>query len=321
MLRKGEVVVTGCAGFIGSHVVDSLLSRGERVIGIDDFNDYYDPKIKERNASLFSGNDNFKLFRADIRDMSALSGIFENGNLDRIIHLAARAGIRASFENPGLYYEVNVEGTKNLLNLAVKKNVENFVFSSSSSVYGVNKKVPFSEDDEINNQVSPYAKTKKEGEILCKKFHEEHGLPITCLRFFTVYGPRGRPDMAPLKFMKKISNGEQIERYGDGKTTRDYTFVEDIVHGILSALDRPHKFEIINLGNGNPIDLRRFIKLIENNVGKEALIKELPEQKGDVPTTHADILKAGRLLGYEPKVSFEEGIKRMAEWYRKSEES
>src|SRR3989338_651358 len=256
-----KVLVTGGAGFIGSHVCDGLLERGDEVICIDDFNDYYDPRIKEENIRSALQNSKFKLYREDIRDYLLVKKIFAKEIPDKVVHLAARAGVRASIKNHLLYQEVNVKGTLNLLELAKEFRVKNFVFASSSSVYGVNKKMPFAENDQINNIVSPYAATKLEGEMACRNYHEMHGLNISCLRFFTVYGPRGRPDMAPYKFTKLVIEEKPIDLYGDGTSKRDYTYIKDIVEGILSALDKDFGFEIINLGDSNSIELRDFISL------------------------------------------------------------
>ncbi len=307
-------MVTGGAGFIGSHVCDALLGKGVKVICVDNFNDYYDPELKERNISEASNNDDFTLCRVDITDSDAIREVFSDHRPDKVIHLAARAGVRASFEDPELYRKVNVDGTKNLLELSKEFNVKNFVFGSSSSVYGTNEKIPFSEDDLIDNAISPYAETKKEAESLCKEYADSSDLKITCLRLFTVYGPRGRVDMAPYKFTKNILNGEPIEMYGDGTTKRDYTYVMDIVDGILSASEREGDFEIINLGDSNPIELKEFIAVIEKETGKKAIINNVPMQRGDVPMTYADISKAKELLGYEPKVNIEQGIKLLVEW-------
>ena len=309
-------LVTGGAGFIGSHVCDALLSIGGRVICVDDFNDYYNPKIKEKNIFEASKNHNLILYRIDITDKEKLKDVFEKNKIDKIVHLAARAGVRASFENPTIYEKVNVEGTRNLLNLAYKFKIKNFIFGSSSSVYGTNEKVPFSEDDPTQNIISHYAKTKKRAEELCKEYNNMYGMHITCLRFFTVYGPRGRPDMAPYKFTKLILEDKPIQVYGDGKSKRDYTYVRDIVDGILSALKKDFDFEVINLGNSNAVELKYFISLIEREVMKKAKINYLPTQKGDVPVTYADISKAIKLLDYDPKVKIGEGIRLFVEWYK-----
>jgi len=312
-----KILVSGCAGFIGSHVTETLLERGDEVVGVDDFNDYYDPLIKRKNAVPLMRNRAFKLYELDVQKSQGLNEIFESEKIDKIIHLAARAGVGPSISNPELYFDVNVWGTKNFLDLAVRHGVENFAFASSSSVYGVNEKVPFSEEDEVVSQISPYARTKRIGEQMCSTYNRQFGLKGSCLRFFTVYGPRGRPDMAPYKFTKLISEGKEIEMFGDGTTSRDYTFIDDIVEGIVSSVDNHFDFEIINLGNGRPVNLKRFIDLISSNVGKDARVIQKPMPSWDVPITFADISKARKLLGYEPKISVEEGVRRMVGWYEK----
>jgi len=310
------ILVTGGAGFIGSHVCDKLLDEGNTVICVDDFNDYYDPKIKESNIKTCLSNRRFKLYRHDIRDSDKLKKIFEENRIKKIIHLAARAGVRASINNPKLYHEVNAGGTLNLLELAKKFKIDNFVFSSSSSVYGINKKVPFSENDEVNNQISPYAVTKRIGELLCNLYHKTYNLNITCLRLFTVYGPRNRPDMALYKFTQSIDKGEELIMFGDGNSERDYTYVDDAVSAIMSATKNKFGFEIINIGNSKRIGLRDFILTIENALGKKAKIRKMKLQEGDVPLTYAGISKAKKLLKYNPKMKFEEGIKNFVEWYK-----
>ena len=313
---ENTVLVTGGAGFIGSHVSERLLELNYKVICIDNFNDYYDPKIKESNIRECLKNKNFELHKLDITNLNSLENLFNKNNIDYIIHIAARAGVRASIENPFLYEKVNVGGTLNLLEIAKKFKIKKLIFTSSSSVYGVNKKVPFSEEDPVNNPISPYAATKASAEILCKAYNNLYKIPIVCLRLFTVYGPRGRPDMAPYKFMKLIDEEKQIPVYGDGTSKRDYTYVSDVVDGITSALEKNINFETINLGNSNPIELKKFIFIIEKQVGKKAILQKKDEQKGDVPLTYADISKAERLLGYKPKIKLEEGIKKMVQWYR-----
>ncbi len=309
------VLVTGGAGFIGSHVCERLLHDGHQVVCVDDFNDYYDPAAKERNVSAFVGNKAFSLHRSDIRDRNAMEKILQAHQCTRIIHLAARAGVRPSLDNPALYADVNINGTLNLLELAKAYKVKGVVFASSSSVYGLNKKVPFSEDDDVTSQISPYGVSKRADELYCHAYHELYGIPITCLRFFTVYGPRGRPDMAPYKFTKLIDEGKRIEMFGDGASWRDYTYVADIVEGIIAAMKKNCPFEIINLGNSNPIALKEFITLIEEKLGKKAAIKRLPPQPGDLPETYADVRKAERLLNFRPKVGVKEGMGRFIDWY------
>jgi len=309
------ILVTGCAGFIGSHLTEKLLSEGYSVIGIDNFNDYYNPKIKEKNISLFKDNSCFTLVRADITDWKAMETVFSENKIEKIVHLAARAGVRASFENPKLYRDVNISGTLNLLDLSVKYGVKQFVFASSSSVYGLNKP-PFSEEQAITNVLSPYAETKKEAEFLCRDCALNNPLSVTCLRFFTVYGPRGRPDMAVFKFTDRIEHSEPIEKYGKGDMKRDFTFIGDIVQGVVLVLEKEFDFEIINLGNNSPVELNKLIRTIEEKLGKTAKIIEKPVPVGDVPITFADISKAKRLLGWAPSTDIDEGIEKFIEWFK-----
>lgn len=312
-----KVLVTGGAGFIGSHVCDALIARGDSVICVDSFNDYYDPKYKRSNVSQHLSDEDFFLVEQDITCFDGLKKVFDLHKPDKVIHLAARAGVRPSLSDPFLYERVNVLGTLNLLELSRLFAVKNFVFASSSSVYGGNDKVPFSEDDPVDNPVSPYAATKKSGEILCYTYHHLYGLNVSCLRFFTVYGPRGRPDMAPYLFTKWILEGKPIRRFGPGSSRRDYTFVKDIVSGILAALDKDLPFEIFNLGNSATVELNRFIEVIEGILGKKAVIEQYPEQLGDVPVTFADISKAEKLLGYSPSTKIEQGMRIFIDWYLK----
>jgi UDP-glucuronate 4-epimerase len=309
-----NLLVTGGAGFIGSHLVESLLARGYRVTVVDDFNDFYDPAVKRRNIEGF--REKVRLIEADIRDQKRLRSAFDEAHVDAIIHLAARAGVRPSIAQPQLYTEVNVLGTQNLLELAREFDVKKFVFASSSSVYGVNQKIPFQEDDPIFRPISPYAATKLAGEALCHVHHHLHGADMVCLRFFTVYGPRQRPDLAIHKFTGAILRGKTVEVYGDGSSRRDYTYIEDIVQGVLACLDREFGYEVINLGESRTVELRELVQLIEKAVGKKAQLRELPMQAGDVPVTYADIAKAKRLLGYNPQVNIEDGIKRFVDWFR-----
>ncbi len=305
------ILVTGAAGFIGSTAAKELLKNGNDVIGVDNFNDYYNPKFKEENIKDLK----VKFYREDIRDYSKLEKIFNENKINKIVHLAAMVGVRPSIENPFIYEEVNVKGTLNLLELAKKNNVSKFVFASSSSVYGDRDKVPFSEDDATNSQISPYAATKKAGELLCYTYSSLYKIPTICLRFFTVYGPCGRPDMAPYKFVDRIAHGQEIEMFGDGSTRRDYTFVGDVVSGILKSVDADVNYEIINLGCGNPVKLKDFISSIEKNLGKKAKILQKEMQPGDVKQTYADISKAKKLLGYMPKTKIDEGLKIFCEWF------
>lgn len=312
-------MVTGSAGFIGSHVVDKLLGAGKRVVGVDNFDPFYDPAIKRRNMEHNRNHDGFVFYNADIRDKKQMGEVFEDfeeNEVGTVIHLAARAGVRPSIDDPLLYADVNINGTMNLMELCKEREVENFVFGSSSSVYGINEKIPFSEADVVDRSISPYAASKKACELFCYTYHHLYDIHIACLRFFTVYGPRQRPEMAIHKFTRLIDHGKEIEMYGDGASRRDYTYISDIVDGIIATLDKKFDYEVINLGNSSVVELRYLIRLIEENLGKEARIKRLPDQPGDVPVTYADISKAKKLLGYNPRVGIEEGVGRFVEWYR-----
>jgi UDP-glucuronate 4-epimerase len=311
-----SILVTGGAGFIGSHVVEGLAERGDDVVCLDNFNDYYAPDLKRRNIQGALATGRVTLLEGDIRDAELCRSAVADNDVTALIHLAARAGVRPSIEEPALYEEVNGLGTVNLLEVAREAGVEKFVFGSSSSVYGVNSKIPFSEDDPVTQPISPYAATKRAGELMCHVYHHLYDLPVVCLRFFTVYGPRQRPDLAIHKFARLIEAGEPIPMYGDGTSRRDYTYVSDIVDGVLAALDRPLEFEIINLGNSDPIELGELIRIIEEAMGKEARIEQLPEQPGDVPVTYADVSKARRLLGYDPQFPIRQGIERFVQWFR-----
>jgi UDP-glucuronate 4-epimerase len=309
------ILVTGGAGFIGSHVCDSLLAQDKRVICLDDFNDYYSPAAKRKNISHNLLSKNFILIEKDICDTISLKDAFVKFKIDKVVHLAARAGVRPSVENPFIYEETNIRGTLNLLELSRQHNIKNFIFGSSSSVYGANEKIPFSEEDKTDKPISPYAATKKAGEVLSYTYSNLYSLNVSCLRFFTVYGPRGRPDMAPYLFTKSISEGKKITMFGDGTSRRDYTYVADIVSGILSCLEKDFRYEIFNLGNSRTVELKELISTIESELGKKALIekKELP--KGDVTITFADITKAKKLLGYDPKTDIKQGIHKFVSWY------
>ncbi len=311
-----KVLVTGGAGFIGSHLCDALLQRGDQVVCLDNFNDYYSPSRKKQNIVHHQHNPNFKLYYLDIKNKTKLKEVFIHEHIDKIIHIAAKAGVRHSLQFPQEFQADNNLATMNLLELAKDFKIQNFIFASSSSVYGNNQKTPFSEEDKVDFPISPYAATKKSCELMIHTFSHIHKLNTTCLRFFTVYGPRGRPDMAPYKFTKLIFEGQPIQRYGDGSTARDYTYIGDIVEGIISALDKNFRFEIINLGNSTPIKLNEFITTLENHIGKEAQIIEKPIPPGDVMITYADISKAQRLLNYQPKVSLNEGLKKFVDWYK-----
>ncbi len=312
-----KVLVTGGAGFIGSHVVDRLAAQGQEVVCLDNFNDYYSPQVKRENIAGALRTGKVEVLEGDIRDAELCRSAVADCGVDSVVHLAARAGVRASIEDPRLYEEVNCGGTINLLEAARREGVEKFVFGSSSSVYGVNQDVPFSEDDPIRHPISPYAATKRAGELLCRVYHHLYGLPVVALRFFTVYGPRQRPDLAIHKFTRLIEDGEPIPVYGDGTSRRDYTYCEDIVDAVLAALERSLDFEIINLGNSDPVELRELIGLIEGALGKEARINRLPDQPGDVPVTYADISKARRLLDYDPRFPIRQGLAEFVQWFRR----
>jgi len=310
-----RVLVTGGAGFIGSHLADKLVEKGDEVICLDNFDPYYNPNIKKKNIKHNLGKKNFKLVEADVRDGKALKKVFEKNGIEKVVHLAAKAGVRPSIKDPLLFEDVNIRGTLNLLESCRKHGIENFVFGSSSSVYGITEKVPFSEDDTLR-PISPYGASKRSGELLCHAYSSLYDIPVTCLRFFTVYGPRQRPDMAIHKFVKLIDRGEKIQMYGNGTSKRDYTYIDDIVDGIMTALEKKFVFEVFNLGNSKTVELRRLISLIEEELGKEAKIERLPDQPGDVPITYADISKAKKLLNYSPKTRIEEGLAKFVEWYK-----
>jgi len=334
----GTVLVTGGAGFIGSHLCDRLLDQGHEVLCVDNFNDYYDPKLKEQNIAQAIKHPNFTLIRGDILDIELLDAVF-SGNLghrtsnigrsngighrtsdfgppDIVVHLAAIAGVRVSIASPAKYVDVDIKGTVNLLEKAKEYGIKQFIFGSSSSVYGLNKKIPFSEDDPTDLQASPYATAKKAGELYCATYRELYGTPTTILRFFTVYGPRQRPDMAIRKFSELMTEGKPIPMFGDGTSKRDYTYIDDCIEGIMAAINKSFDFEIFNIGNSTMVKLKDLIELIAENLGVNPEIEQLPEQPGDVPITLADISKAKTLLGYRPKTSIEEGIERFIRWFK-----
>ncbi len=309
-----RVLVTGGAGFIGSHLVERLLAEGHEVAILDDFNDFYDPQIKRRNIAAVVQK--IAVHEVDVRDAGKVLGVFENGKFDVVVHLAARAGVRPSIGQPQLYYDTNVNGTLHLLEAARAVGLQRFIFASSSSVYGLAKEVPFSEELHLTQTVSPYAATKIAGEFLCSTYSHLYQMRIVALRFFTVYGPRQRPDLAIHQFTRRIWNGKAIDQFGDGTTRRDYTYVDDIVQGVMASLgyDGP-LFDIFNLGENQTIELKDLIAAIEVALGKKAKINVLPEQPGDVPLTCADISKAQRLLGYRPATSLADGLPRFVEWF------
>jgi UDP-glucuronate 4-epimerase len=306
-----KVLITGAAGFIGSNLAARMLLKGFRVTGLDNFDQFYDPRIKRKAAEKLASFPGFRMIEGDIRDPELLDDLFRKEKPDLVIHLAARAGVRPSIVDPQLYYDVNVTGTLILLEAMRKAGIRQLLFASSSSVYGNNKKVPFSENDPVDNPISPYAATKKAGELLCHTYHHLHQFNIFCLRFFTVYGPGQRPEMAIQQFGRKIMNGEPITLFGDGKTRRDYTFVDDITAGIMAASDKLKGYEILNLGNSDTISLIDLVHNIEETLGKKAIIEWQPMQPGDVDITFADISKAGLLLGYHPGYPVDKGLKKM----------
>jgi UDP-glucuronate 4-epimerase len=320
MLKQtNKILVTGGAGFIGSHLIDSLLAKGQHVICLDDFNDYYDPNIKKQNIAQHLTNPNFTLFQCDICNLKQILHIFSEWSPEIVVHLAARAGVRPSLADPFLYTEVNIKGTLNILEAAAQTKVKRFIFGSSSSVYGINSKVPFSENDPLLAPISPYAATKLAGEAFCHSYAHLYKMPTIALRFFTVYGPRQRPDLAIYKFTRCILEGKPITVFGDGSTKRDYTYVGDIIQGILNASAyRPTRYyEVFNLGNSNSILLSDLIKMLEAALEQKAKIEHRPLQAGDVPATWADIEKAERLLGFHPTTTLEEGLKIFYRWLRK----
>lgn len=312
-------LVTGGAGFIGSHLVTYLLKEGHNVVTVDNFNDYYDPQIKESNIIKHLENKSFKLFRVDIRDYEVLENIFKDHNFDVVIHLAARAGVRPSIEDPILYQEVNNRGTQNILELCKNYNVKKIVAASSSSVYGNNKIVPFKETDIVDFAISPYAATKKANEVLGHVYHKLFGFNMIFLRFFTVYGPGQRPDLAIHKFTRLITNNQEIPFYGDGSTARDYTFIDDIIDGVVKSIkyveNNENVYEIFNLGESTPITLNEMVSTLEKIIGKKAIINKLPMQLGDVNQTFADVTKAKKMLDYNPTTPFTEGIQKFYDWY------
>lgn len=311
-----RILVTGGAGFIGSHLAERLIGRGDSVLALDNFNDYYSPQIKEHNISKALELSNMSLVRGDILDIPLLEKIFSENTFDVIVHLAARAGVRPSIQQPVLYEEVNCKGTLNLLEMARRHKIKRFVFASSSSVYGNVKEIPFREDARIDKPVSPYAATKAAGEMYCFNYHHLYGISVNILRFFTVYGPRQRPDMAIHKFTKLIDKGEPIPFFGDGSTDRDYTYFSDIIDGVTASIDRDLGCQIFNLGESRTTKLSDLVRLIEENLGKKAVLNRMPPQPGDVERTCADVSKARKFLDYNPSTKVEDGIRRFIEWYK-----
>lgn len=314
--------ITGGAGFIGSSLAKSLINQGNKVIAIDNFCDFYNPKIKENNVKELLNYDNFKLYRNDIRDKQAIKNIFDENNIDIVMHLAAMAGVRPSIENPILYQEVNCMGTQNILEEMREHKIKNLVMASSSSVYGNCKQVPFNEKMIVDYAISPYAATKKANEVMTHVYHKLFNINVIMLRFFTVYGPKQRPDLAINKFTRLMLENKEIPMFGDGSTSRDYTYIDDIVDGIIKScnycLNHEGIYEILNLGNSKPITLREMINIIGKVLKIEPRIQELPMQPGDVERTYADINKAKEMIGYEPKTAFEDGIINFVNWYKEN---
>jgi UDP-glucuronate 4-epimerase len=313
-----KILVTGAAGFIGSTLSEQLIKNKFKVIGVDNFDSFYPREVKETNISFLKLSPEFTFYEADIRNISTLEIIFSSEKPDIIIHLAAKAGIRPSLEYPQTYYDVNVMGTLNILEMMRKFKIRKMIFGSSSSVYGNNKNIPFSENDNVDNPISPYAASKKAGELLCHTYHHLYDFDIFCLRFFTVYGPRQRPDLAIHKFTKLIMEGKPLPFYGDGSTERDYTYIDDVVDGILSAMYNLKGYDIFNIGESKTISLTKMVATLENILGKKAILETLPMQPGDVEKTYADVSKAKQALGYNPTFSFENGIKEFVDWYSKT---
>jgi UDP-glucuronate 4-epimerase len=310
-----KVIVTGAAGFIGSHLCERLLKEQWSVVGVDNFDEFYDPKIKRSNIKDCIKNKLFRLVEADIRDSTAMNKVAGVG-ADVVVHLAAKAGVRPSIAQPALYTDVNINGTVALLEAVRNNHIKKIVFASSSSVYGNNKKVPFSENDNVDFPISPYAATKKAGELICHTYHHLYQISVTCLRYFTVYGPRQRPDLAIHKFTRFIEQGKPIPVYGDGQLTRDFTYIDDIIDGTFAAINKCEGYHIYNLGESKPITVRNLIVEIEKALGKKAVKEHLPLQPGDVIQTYADITKAAKDLGYSPNTQINDGLNQFVEWFR-----
>lgn len=316
MSRREESLVTGAAGFIGFHVTKSLLEDGEEVIGVDNLNDYYDVNLKKARLKILQSYEKFRFYRVTLEDMNGLREIFRNWNVARVCNLAAQAGVRHSLRDPFSYERSNLQGFLNLMELIREYGAENFVYASSSSVYGNNPKVPFSTDDRVDTPVSLYGATKRANELIAHAYSHLFEIPCTGLRYFTVYGPWGRPDMALFLFTDAILNDRPIRIYNHGRMKRDFTYIDDIVEGTVSALKKPFRYEIFNLGNSSSIGLLDFVRVIEEELGREAKKEMLPMQPGDVPETSADIERSRRLLGFDPKTGIREGIRKFVAWYR-----
>ncbi len=310
-----KILVTGAAGFIGSHVAEQLLKRGDNVVGLDNFNDYYSPARKRANAAILTRYPDTRIIEADIRDAQTLDNLFAAENFERILHVAGMANVRYSIKQPALYHDVNINGLHNLIEAARKYNVEHFIFASTSSVYGHTGKIPFVESDPTDQPLAPYPASKKAGEVLLHGYHVAYGLKCRVLRFFNVYGPRGRPDMTPYWFTEKILRGEPITLFDKGRPKRDWTYIDDTVSGIMAALDADFGYEIFNLGRGEPVILNDFIHNIESLIGREAIIEHAPLPHTEPSITYSDTSKAKRMLGYHPRVLLNDGLARFWEWY------
>jgi UDP-glucuronate 4-epimerase len=308
-------LITGTAGFIGSHLAETLLNIGHTVIGIDNFNDYYDPQLKHQNNTILTKHPNYTFIKGDIRNSETINTLFKTHSIDIVIHLAAMAGVRYSIENPTLYFDVNINGTLTLLEACRHHNIKKLLFASSSSVYGNNQKVPFSESDTVDFPVSPYAASKKAGELICYNYHHLFNMNITCIRFFTVYGPRQRPEMAIHKFTRMIDQNETIPVFNNGNCLRDYTYIDDIIQGIQKIMDSNFTYDIVNLGESAITSTLDMIRIIESSLGKKAILNLLPPQPGDVDQTYANISHAKETYGYSPQVSLQDGINRFIKWY------
>lgn len=313
-----RILVTGAAGFIGSHVAEALLERGDEVVGLDEVNDYYPVAYKRANLAILGRHPRFSFVEGDICDRRLVAELFATQRFTHLAHLAARAGVRPSIADPFLYQRANCDGTLTLLSACVQAGLENLVITSSSSVYGNSRRIPFREDDSATDRpISPYAATKKATEVLAHTFHHLYGLAITVIRPFTVYGPRGRPDMAPWLFVESALTGRPIRKFGNGMTRRDYTYIADFVRGFVNAIDRPLGYEIVNLGNSATVSLNEALDVVRDVTGRELLIEQAPPQPGDVEITMADVSKARQLLDYNPATSFREGMARFCDWYRR----
>ena len=311
-----SILVTGAAGFIGSHLVDRLLKNKRRVICIDNYNDFYNPRIKKLNQEGHFRYKRFEFHKGDIRDKKFIDQLFDQYDFRIVIHLAAMAGVRPSLEQPLVYTDNNIIGTQVLLETAVRHRIDHFIFASSSSVYGNNPKTPFSEEDRVDTQISPYGATKKMGELLCSTYQHLYRIPMSCLRFFTVYGPRQRPEMAIHKFVRMILKGKKIPLFGEGDTARDYTYIDDIIDGIVAVMEQPNDFIIYNLGNSDPIKLSELIETIADICGKKPLVEQQELPPGDVLQTYANIERARMRLGYEPKTDIKTGLAQFVDWYQ-----